>query len=235
VHTAATLLLPVAAEKSRVPFYIAGGLLASWAVILSVLLGLRKPAFPGGVAGQRVVIAISAVLVLGAVSMAVLTSGAPAKSAAAAQSTPPPSSPAPEAPAGGSAPAAQTSTPAPATPSPNKSRSGRKGRKKASSTGTPARPSAATSIALAASPTGLSYDKKQLSAKAGAVTITLTNPAQLEHNVTIAEGSKVLGATPSFVGSSRALTLTLTAGTYTFYCSVPGHRQGGMEGTLIVT
>jgi plastocyanin len=67
------------------------------------------------------------------------------------------------------------------------------------------------------------------------VTITFTNAAALEHNVTVAEGNKVLGATPTFIGGSRTLTLTLKPGTYTFYCSVPGHRQGGMEGTLGVT
>jgi len=67
------------------------------------------------------------------------------------------------------------------------------------------------------------------------VTINFTNASPLEHNVTIAEGSKVLGATPTFIGGSRTLTLTLKPGTYTFYCSVPGHRQSGMEGTLSVT
>ena len=67
------------------------------------------------------------------------------------------------------------------------------------------------------------------------MTVTFANAAALEHNVTIAEGSKVLGATPTFVRGSRTLTLTLKPGTYTFYCSVPGHRQGGMEGTLSVT
>jgi uncharacterized cupredoxin-like copper-binding protein len=80
----------------------------------------------------------------------------------------------------------------------------------------------------------LSFDKKQLSAKAGSVTITLTNASPLEHNMTIAEGSKVLGATPTFTLGARTVTLTLKAGSYTFYCSVPGHRQGGMEGTLSV-
>jgi plastocyanin len=221
VHTAVTLLLPVAAEKSKVPFYIAGGLLASWAVIVSVLIGLRRPAFPGSVGGQRGVIAISAVLVAAAVSMAVVTSSAPAKSGegTAAKNTAPASPQGTETPAGGSTPPASSSTGA--------------------TTGTPAPPSspartAASKIALAASPSALSFDKKQLSAKAGAVTITFANPAALEHNVTIAEGSKVLGATPTFTGGSRTLTLTLKAGTYTFYCSVPGHRQSGMEGTLTI-
>jgi plastocyanin len=91
-------------------------------------------------------------------------------------------------------------------------------------------------LKLAASPAGqLSYDTKALSAKAGTVTITLANMSQLEHNVTIASGSTVLGTTPTFAGGSRSLTLKLKTGTYTFYCSVPGHRQAGMEGTLTVS
>ena len=65
--------------------------------------------------------------------------------------------------------------------------------------------------------------------------ITFTNASTLEHNVTVAAGSSVLGATPTFAGGTRTLTLSLNPGNYTFYCSVPGHRQAGMEGTLNVT
>jgi len=67
------------------------------------------------------------------------------------------------------------------------------------------------------------------------VAIVFTNTAPIEHNVTIASGTTVLGATPSFTGGSRTLTLKLKPGTYTFYCSVPGHRAAGMEGTLHVS
>jgi uncharacterized cupredoxin-like copper-binding protein len=42
-------------------------------------------------------------------------------------------------------------------------------------------------------------------------------------------------ATPTFMGGTKSMTMTLAAGTYTFYCSVPGHRQAGMQGTLTVT
>jgi uncharacterized cupredoxin-like copper-binding protein len=91
-------------------------------------------------------------------------------------------------------------------------------------------------LKLAANPTGLlSFDTKQLSAKAGAVTITLTNGSPIEHNLTVSQGATVLAATPTFTGASRTLSLKLKPGTYTFYCSVPGHRQAGMEGTLKIS
>jgi hypothetical protein len=83
MHTVAIQLAPIiGAEKSKVPFYIAGGALVVWAVVLSMALGMRKPDFPGDALGERVVIAITVVLVLAAASMAVVTSGTPAKAAA---------------------------------------------------------------------------------------------------------------------------------------------------------
>jgi uncharacterized cupredoxin-like copper-binding protein len=226
VHTAALQLAPIlAAEKSKVPFYIAGGVLVSWALIVSLGLGMRKPDFPGSVKGQRVVAAISAVLVLAAVSTAVITSGPPASASSAQTAT------TQQAPSQPAASAPSPSTPAASTPATSPK----------ATTGTPAPPSspaasASTTLQLAANPGGqLSYNTKQLSAKAGKVTIDMTNMSQLEHNLTIAQGSTVLGATPTFMGGSKTLTLSLKPGTYTFYCSVPGHRQAGMEGTLSVS
>jgi len=228
VHALAVQLAPVlAAEKSKTAFYIAGGLLVAWALTVSLGLGLRRPDFPGNVTGQRIVGTISVVLVLAAVSTAVLTSGGATSSAgaqsAAAQATS--STAAAPAPTTESTPA--TTTTAATTP-------------KATTKSTPAPASspaaAATTLKLAANPAGqLSYDAKQLSAKAGTVTIDMTNMSPVEHNVTIAEGSKVLGATPTFTGGTKTLTVKLKPGTYTFFCSVPGHRQAGMEGTLKVS
>jgi plastocyanin len=228
MHTLALQLAPVlAAEKSKVPFYIAGGILVVWALVLSLGLGMRKPDFPGSLAGQRAVVAVTAVLVLAAVSTAVLTAGTPAKSAAAPAVTqeqapvPVVSAPVEASASSASEPAATPPTATTGTPVPASS---------------PAAGQSASSLALSANPSGLlAYNTKQLSAKAGTVTIVFTNNSPLEHNVTIAEGSKILGATPTFKGGSKTLTLTLKPGTYTFYCSVPGHRQAGMEGTLTVT
>jgi plastocyanin len=91
-------------------------------------------------------------------------------------------------------------------------------------------------VKLEANPSGsLSYNTTTLTAHPGKVTIEFKNMAPLEHNVTVedAAGSK-LGATPTFTGGTKSLTLDLKAGTYSFFCSVPGHRQAGMQGTLTV-
>jgi plastocyanin len=81
----------------------------------------------------------------------------------------------------------------------------------------------------------LSYNTTSLSAKAGAVSVDFTNSSPVGHNVTFASSSgETVGATPTFQGGSKSVTLNLKPGTYKFYCSVPGHRSAGMEGTLTV-
>ena len=95
-----------------------------------------------------------------------------------------------------------------------------------------------STVADAADPSGqLKFTKSTLAAKAGKVTINFTNSAPLGHNFTLQQGSSgpTVGATPTFQGGSKTLTVTLKPGTYTFYCSVPGHRMAGMQGTLTVT
>jgi hypothetical protein len=61
-----------AAEPSKDPFYIAGGLLVVWAVALAGV-GLTQPAFPFSNRGTRGVMLISLVLVVAAVLTGVLT------------------------------------------------------------------------------------------------------------------------------------------------------------------
>jgi plastocyanin len=80
---AASAMWVLAASTSKTPFYVAGGILAVWAVVLS-FVGLRSPSFPGSKGRQGAVIATSALLVLAAMATAVLTSGeATAESAGA--------------------------------------------------------------------------------------------------------------------------------------------------------
>jgi plastocyanin len=93
-------------------------------------------------------------------------------------------------------------------------------------------------LSLAANPSGqLKYDKSSLTAKSGTVKINFTNMSPVGHNMTIQSGTNgpVIGATPTFMGGSKTLSVKLKPGKYTFFCSVPGHRAGGMVGTLTVS
>jgi plastocyanin len=99
----------------------------------------------------------------------------------------------------------------------------------------PAGAPAASTLALAADPSGgLSYDKRVATLKAGPATISLVNRSPLPHNVTIGQGAKVVAATKTVTGATTTTTATLAPGRYVFYCSVDGHRQAGMQGTLTV-
>jgi plastocyanin len=222
MHGVVLQIAPIlGAEKSKVPFYIAGGALVVWALIVSLGLGMRIPAFPRNAGAERGVIAVTVVLVLAAVSAAVLTSGTTstkkiATSASQAPASTGASTTSPASTGSATTPTATTGTPAPPS--------------------SPAGGASSAPLKLAANPEGqLSYEPKQLSAKTGKVTITMANMSVVEHNVTVAQGSTVLGAIPTFKGGVKTLTLNLKPGTYTFYCSVPGHRQAGMEGTLTVS
>ncbi len=90
-------------------------------------------------------------------------------------------------------------------------------------------------LQLAADPSAIAYDKTELASKPGKVTIDFTNPAPLEHDVAIeAEGGEELAASETIAEGKTSVSTELAAGTYTFFCSVPGHREAGMEGTLSV-
>jgi len=96
-------------------------------------------------------------------------------------------------------------------------------------------PSGSQKLELSADPSGqLKFDKTKLSGKAGAVTIEMKNPSDVPHNVSL-EGNGVNeeGKTVK-KGEASTVSSDLKPGEYTFYCSVPGHRQGGMDGTLTV-
>jgi uncharacterized cupredoxin-like copper-binding protein len=96
-------------------------------------------------------------------------------------------------------------------------------------------PAGRSSLRLSADPSGkLAFDKQALQAKAGRVAIVMKNPADLSHNVSL-EGPGVdeEGETVG-KGATSTVSATLKPGTYTFYCSVPGHREAGMEGKLTV-
>jgi plastocyanin len=188
VHAATLHLVPIlAAEKNKTSFYIAAGLLVAWAVVISLLVGLRRPSFPSNLLGQRSVIGVTAILVAATVATAVIDSGVPTRASASVS---------PNAPVAGAP---------------------------------------TTTVNLSAAISGeLHYSTRSLRAKAGNVQISFTNLSPLEHNVTLERSGVRLGATPTFRGGTHALAFHLPPGRYTYFCSVPGHRQAGMEGTLTV-
>jgi plastocyanin len=88
-----------------------------------------------------------------------------------------------------------------------------------------------THLTLTADPDGgLSFDQTELTAAAGEITIELVNDSGVPHNVEI-EGQE---ASETITEGTTELTVTLEPGEYVFFCNIPGHREGGMEGTLTV-
>jgi plastocyanin len=87
-------------------------------------------------------------------------------------------------------------------------------------------------VQIPTDPTGqLAYKFKSASAKAGKVTVVTKNDSSVPHNIAIKGGPSgpvVQG------GATSKITASLKAGSYTFYCAVPGHEQAGMKGTLTV-
>jgi plastocyanin len=78
----------------------------------------------------------------------------------------------------------------------------------------------------------LQFDQAPTTLPAGEVTIALDNRSGLPHDVTFEGGP---GTVVEAAGQSTDTgTATLEAGTVTYFCSVPGHRQSGMEGTITV-
>jgi plastocyanin len=172
-----------AAAPSKTPLYVAGAVLAAWAVLLAAF-GTTHPEFPRSVRQGRLVVLTTALLVAGTMTSAVLTAGDEGHKARA--------------------------TPAGAPP-------------------------ASSTLALTADPSGgLSYDVRHATVNAGTDTVQLVNRSPLPHNVTIAQGSRTIAATKTIQGATATSTAKLAPGQYVFYCSVPGHRQAGMQGTLTV-
>jgi plastocyanin len=80
----------------------------------------------------------------------------------------------------------------------------------------------------------LAFDTDTLEANAGEVTISFDNPAAIEHDVTIEQDGEDIAQSDLVSEDTTDVSADLEPGEYAFYCSVPGHREGGMEGTLTV-
>jgi plastocyanin len=93
---------------------------------------------------------------------------------------------------------------------------------------------AASTLKLAAEPSAIAFDTTSLTAKAGKVTIDFNNPAPIEHDVAIEKEGKEIAVSKLVTEAETSVTAELEPGTYTFLCTVPGHAEAGMEGTLTV-
>ena len=84
---------------------------------------------------------------------------------------------------------------------------------------------------------GLVFEPNGLMAKPGNVTITYDNPSPVPHSIAVATSNgNVLGEVQPFTNNKESVQLSnLAPGSYVFYCTVPGHREAGMEGNLTVT
>ena len=88
-------------------------------------------------------------------------------------------------------------------------------------------------VEQAADPDGaLEFVKSSLSAPTGKVTFDFTNESSTPHDFVVEKDGEGIAKTEVITESTDTADGTLEAGEYTFFCSVPGHRQAGMEGTL---
>jgi plastocyanin len=89
-------------------------------------------------------------------------------------------------------------------------------------------------LKLAADPTQIAFDTTTLTSKPGKVTIDFDNPSALEHDVAIEQDGKEIAISETIAKGETSVSADLAPGTYTFLCTVPGHAEAGMEGTLTV-
>ena len=91
-------------------------------------------------------------------------------------------------------------------------------------------------LAVSAVPDGsFAFTESELTAPAGSTTIEFDNPSTTPHNVYIEdESGEIVAESETVTQTSTTTDAELEAGTYTYFCDIPGHREGGMEGTLTV-
>jgi plastocyanin len=224
--------------ENETVFYILGIALFALALVVS-FLGIRSERFPPSTAVLGGIVAVFVGLIGATAAFAIAAakdeqehreaelaaeehgeeaaSGeAPGEGEAAAEAEQEIESPAPDEVPGGDAPAAGAKKPGQKKPA-EKAPAGAK-----------------TTIELAADPTQLAFDTTSLSAPPGEVTINLDNPAAIPHNVAVASEGDVIAESDTVTESQTSVSTQLEPGDYEFLCTVPGHAEAGMQGTLSV-
>jgi uncharacterized cupredoxin-like copper-binding protein len=90
-------------------------------------------------------------------------------------------------------------------------------------------------VEIPADETGqLLFKFESATAKPGKVTLLSKNDSPVPHDISVKDGGVDEKGNQVTDGGTSKITVDLEPGKYTFYCSVPGHEQGGMKGTLTV-
>jgi plastocyanin len=104
-----------------------------------------------------------------------------------------------------------------------------------STTTTPAAQGGGETVKVSSPADGsLVYEPNKLTAKAGSVTIEYDNPSPVDHSIAIEGGGKTLDASEIAANTTLTASADLQPGRFVYYCTVPGHREAGMVGTLTV-
>lgn len=81
---------------------------------------------------------------------------------------------------------------------------------------------------------GLAFEPAELTAPPDEITVELTAEPSVRHTFVVEDADGDTTVVEAAAGETATGTVSLEAGSYTFYCDVPGHREAGMEGTLEV-
>ncbi len=91
------------------------------------------------------------------------------------------------------------------------------------------------SLQIDADPSGaLAFTAKRATSPSGALELVMDNPASIEHNIAVRGGGLDKKGNVVPKGGTSRVAVSLKPGKYQFYCSVPGHEEGGMDGELTV-
>jgi|SRR5689334_9850230 len=196
-------------------FYICGIALAVSAVTVS-FIGLRVKSFPGKAAP---LVALYFVALVGASTTFAILHAQDEKEADAAELT-----------KAGEEISEEESSP---VKSESAGEGEAKGGKASQESSAPAKGPGGT-LQLEASPTQIAFNTTSLTSKPGKVTIDFNNPATIEHDVAIEQNGKMIAKSALISKGKTSVSANLAPGTYTYLCTVPGHAEAGMEGTLTI-
>jgi mono/diheme cytochrome c family protein len=80
----------------------------------------------------------------------------------------------------------------------------------------------------------LAFTFSKANAQAGPLELVMPNESPIQHDISVKDGGVNERGNVVGTGGTSTVKADLKPGTYTFYCSVPGHEAGGMKGTLTV-